>query len=199
MSDDRDYRECDKLFEQIEQTINYGAHDDPADVALKFVRACYHLLQPENVDYAFKELEQRLQYFANLMRGFSKQHAEVVEVPIALLDKSTDAIRQQAERISTLQAKIYLVGMDRDKQAERIAELERADDITMTGFNKAIDERNELQSQLTAAQQRLEQWEGQQVILYMCHETANTGNTGREGDIALIARLPDDEGEKHGD
>lgn len=47
MGDDYDYTECDRLFDQIEPTIGYGTHNDPADVAYKFFRTCYRLLQEQ--------------------------------------------------------------------------------------------------------------------------------------------------------
>lgn len=105
MSDDYDFSECDRFFEQIEPTINYGAHDDPVDVAYKFVRACYRLLRPENVDYAFKELEQRLRAARDTLRDADATRFDAPN-GTSLYGEAADAIRQQAERIAILQLEL---------------------------------------------------------------------------------------------
>lgn len=184
MSDDYDFRECDKLFEQKYPFPKYIGREALLDVW----RTCYRLLRPENVDYAFKELEQRLQAWSELS-AYANAGWHLPEQGTAALRKvcelAADAIRQQAERI---------------------VELERADDITMTGFNKAIDERNELQSQLSAAQQRLERWESVSMDVISNIGERLTAPIVSQDDVdavtieldalhRLIARLPDDEGE----
>lgn len=156
MSDDYDFSECDKLFEQefkeyLKSNVGILQSDG--------FRACYRLLRPENVDYAFKELEQRLRKNAAALDSVFPQTDTAT-----LDDEAADAIRQQAEKIAELKNEIF-------NEKSHVKQLEH-------GFDK-------LQAQLS-------RWESQPIIAW---ESASLCTSGVRP-IALIGRLPDDEGEK---
>lgn len=123
-----------------------------------------------NQTFDYKELEQRLE-----------DYRYIIDLDAAdddLLHSVADAIRQQAEMLTSnrdqiqalvnkcreLQDQIEAEKKFSDEQSERIAELQHEVGYRGDVSDKYQQKSELLQSKLSAAQQHLERWEGQEVI-----------------------------------